>query len=58
MGGNPTLGALKPSGETYEVHGLYVADASVLPTASGVNPMLTIMSMAYTIAQYLKAGMA
>jgi choline dehydrogenase-like flavoprotein len=54
MAGSARLGAVKPNGETYEVKNLYVADASVLPTASGVNPMLTIMTMAHWIAQGLK----
>lgn len=54
MGGNPAQGAIDPSGETFEVRNLYVADGSALPTASGVNPMLTIMSVAYIVAQHLK----
>jgi choline dehydrogenase-like flavoprotein len=33
------------------VHGLYVADASVFPTSSGVNPMITIMAIADHIAR-------
>jgi len=32
------------------VKGLYVADASVFPTASGVNPMLTVMGLAHRAA--------
>lgn len=55
MGGNPARGAIAPNGESYEVKGLYVADASVLPTATGVNPMVTIMSIAHYIAQHIKA---
>jgi choline dehydrogenase-like flavoprotein len=31
--------------------GAYVADASVLPTALGANPMLTIMASARRIAR-------
>ncbi|HAA18317.1 MAG TPA: hypothetical protein DCP28_05930, partial [Cytophagales bacterium] len=42
------------NGETREVKGLYVADASLFPAASGVNPMLTIMGLAHYVAQGLK----
>jgi choline dehydrogenase-like flavoprotein len=56
MSASPRLGAVAPNGETFEVKGLYVADGSVLPTASGVNPMLTIMSTAYLIAGHIKAA--
>jgi choline dehydrogenase-like flavoprotein len=34
------------TGELRGVRGLYVGDASVFPTAPGVNPMITIMGMA------------
>jgi choline dehydrogenase-like flavoprotein len=55
MGGNPARGAIDPTGESFEVRDLYVADASALPTASGVNPMLTIMGVSHIIAQHVKA---
>ncbi len=55
MGANPARGAVDPTGETFEVRNLYVADASALPTAVGVNPMLTIMAVAYLVAQHIKA---
>jgi choline dehydrogenase-like flavoprotein len=32
--------------ETHDVHGLFVTDASTLPTAPGVNPQVSIMAMA------------
>jgi len=32
------------------IRGLYVADASTFPSASGVNPMLTVMAIAYRAA--------
>lgn len=56
MADSPIKGAVKPTGETFEVKGLYVADGSVLPTASGVNPMLSIMATAYMIAGHIKAA--
>ncbi|MCC7447547.1 MAG: GMC family oxidoreductase N-terminal domain-containing protein [Anaerolineae bacterium] len=55
MGANPARGAIDPTGETFEVRNLYVADGSALPTASGVNPMLTIMGVSHVIAQHIKA---
>jgi choline dehydrogenase-like flavoprotein len=33
------------------VRGVWVADASVLPTCPEVNPQMTIMAMAQAIAQ-------
>lgn len=40
-----------PDGQVWSVKGLYVADTSAFPTASGVNPMLTVMALARRIAQ-------
>lgn len=54
IAGDSKRGAVKPTGETYEVKGLFVADASVFPTASGVNPMLTIMGTCHYLAQQIK----
>lgn len=39
-----------PDGQRHGVPGLYVADGSLLPTAPGVNPQLTIMALASIIA--------
>ena len=39
------------TGESHEVQGLFVADASAFPTSSGVNPMITIMAIADHIAR-------
>lgn len=55
IAGDSGRGALSPTGETYAVKNLYVADASALPTASGVNPMITIMGTAHYIAQQIKS---
>jgi choline dehydrogenase-like flavoprotein len=55
MAANPSRGAIDGTGQTFEVRDLYVADASALPTATGVGPTLTVMSVAYTIAQSIKA---
>ncbi|MCI4352777.1 MAG: GMC family oxidoreductase [Thermoplasmata archaeon] len=46
MGDDARVSAVQPSGELWSVPNLFVADASVFPTAPGVNPMITIMAMA------------
>jgi len=55
MGGAPDMSALNPDGETWDVENLVVADASCFPTASGVNPMISIESIAYMNAKRLAA---
>jgi choline dehydrogenase-like flavoprotein len=55
MGADPSRCAVSPSGELYGVSGLYVADASVLPTSTRVNPQITIMALATRIARRLAA---
>jgi long-chain-alcohol oxidase len=47
---SPAHGPVGPDNETHEVRSLYVADASLFPTASGVNPMLSIMGLAHRAA--------
>lgn len=37
-------------GECWDVAGLHVADGSLFPTASGVNPMITIYGLSYMVA--------
>ena len=55
MAGHPTLGACDPTGQTYDVRDVVVCDASTFPTATGVNPQISIMSIAYMNAQHLAA---
>lgn len=45
-----------PDGQVRGVRGLYVTDASAFPSASGVNPMLTIMALARRTAQSMLAA--
>ena len=47
--------AASPTGETWDVHNLVVADGSAFPTASGVNPMITIEAIAHLNATRLAA---
>jgi len=41
------------NGAVYGVKGLYVADASLFPASSGVNPMITVMALAKCVADHL-----
>jgi choline dehydrogenase-like flavoprotein len=46
IGTDPETSVLGPDFETHEVERLFVADGSAVPSALGVNPQMTIMSMA------------
>ncbi|KAL7626990.1 hypothetical protein AAE478_003766 [Parahypoxylon ruwenzoriense] len=51
MSAHPSQGVVDPAGRVWETQDLYVADASVFPSASGVNPMITNMAIADWIAR-------
>ncbi|KAH8673573.1 long chain fatty alcohol oxidase [Xylariales sp. PMI_506] len=51
MSSSAAVGVVDPRGRTWEAEDLYVADASVFPSASGVNPMITNMAIADCIAR-------
>jgi choline dehydrogenase-like flavoprotein len=50
MGANARSSVVDAEHRVWGIRGLYVADASVFPTSSGVNPMLTVMAMAHRAA--------
>jgi choline dehydrogenase-like flavoprotein len=43
---DPRTSAADPKGECHEVRDLWIGDGSLLPTAPGVNPMISIMGLA------------
>ena len=50
MGSDPETSVANPSGELHDTPGVWIGDARALPTASGVNPMVTIMALAHRTA--------
>ena len=50
-------GVVDPTGKVWGTEGLYVADASVFPSASGVNPMVTNMAIADWISRGVAEGL-
>jgi choline dehydrogenase-like flavoprotein len=53
MGSEPARSAVDPSGRLHAASGVWIADASLFPTSTRVNPQLTIMALATRIAQRL-----
>lgn len=56
MGATEKDGAVDGEGRLWEVDGVWVADASVFPSASGVNPMVTTMGIARGVARGVVRG--
>lgn len=50
IGVDAASSVVSPTGESHDVPGMYVADASLFPTAVRVNPMVTIMACARHVA--------
>jgi choline dehydrogenase-like flavoprotein len=44
-------GVVRPTGESWDLPGLWIADGSIFPTSIGVNSQLPIMAMATRIAE-------
>jgi choline dehydrogenase-like flavoprotein len=53
MGSDPDTSVVGANNEAHDVRGLYVMDGSCFPTASGVNPMLSIAAIAHRGATLL-----
>ncbi len=58
MGADPARSVLDGDGRVHDVEGLYVADGSAVPTALGVNPQVTIMTLATRLAFQLLSAPA
>jgi choline dehydrogenase-like flavoprotein len=51
MGSDPATSVADPRGELHDVPGVWIGDASAFPTASGTNPMISIMALASRTAE-------
>lgn len=55
MGSDPGSSVVGPENEVHDTRGLYVMDASCFPTSSGVNPMISVATIAHRAATALAA---
>ena len=55
---DPRRGVCDVDGSVHGTAGLYVADASLFPTAVGVNPMMTIIAFAKQVSRGIPTGVA
>jgi choline dehydrogenase-like flavoprotein len=56
MGKDPATSVADGRGELHDVKGVWIGDASAFPTAPGVNPMISIMSLAHRTADHVVAA--
>ncbi len=58
MGSDPATSVVDADNQAHDTAGLYVMDGSCFPTASGVNPMITIAAIAHRGATRLAERLA
>jgi acyl-CoA reductase-like NAD-dependent aldehyde dehydrogenase/choline dehydrogenase-like flavoprotein len=56
MGRDPATSVANPWGELHDTRGVWIGDASAFPSASGTNPMATIMALARRTAHAIAAA--
>lgn len=54
MGANPATSVADGRGELHDTPGVWVGDASALPSSPGVNPMISLMALAQRTARHLE----
>jgi choline dehydrogenase-like flavoprotein len=53
LGADPQTSVADGRRQLHDLPGVWVGDASALPTAPGVNPMITLMALAELTAQHM-----
>ncbi|MBB4683878.1 FAD-dependent oxidoreductase [Amycolatopsis jiangsuensis] len=56
LGADPSASVADGRGQLHDIAGVWIGDASALPTAPGVNPMITVMALAERTAAALVAS--
>jgi choline dehydrogenase-like flavoprotein len=56
MGADPQTSVANPYGELHDTPGVWIGDASAFPSASGVNPMISVMALAHRTAEAILAA--
>ena len=51
MGNDPKTSVADPWGQLHDTKGVWIGDGSAFPTASGTNPMVTIMALSHRTAE-------
>lgn len=55
LGSDPQTSVANPDGELHDTAGVWIGDASGMPTCSGANPMITVMALAHRTATKMLA---
>ena len=58
MGTDPQTSVAGPWGELHDVKGVWIGDGSAFPTASGTNPMVSIMALAHRTCEAITGATA
>jgi hypothetical protein len=56
MGAEPRTSVAGPYGELHDTRGVWIGDGSAFPSASGTNPMISIMALASRTAEAILAA--
>jgi choline dehydrogenase-like flavoprotein len=56
MGQDPNTSVADTRGELHDTPGVWIGDTSAFPTASGTNPMITVMALAHRTAEELASS--
>jgi choline dehydrogenase-like flavoprotein len=56
MGSDPATSVATPDGELHDTPGVWIGDTSAFPTASGTNPMITVMALAHRTAERIRTA--